>query len=471
MYNLEQIRDIHLEVTSRCQARCPMCPRRMQGGPMMPFVTLDDINLETFKEWFPVSFIQQLDKVNMCGNLGDPIINTETLDIYKYFKYNSLLNNKSSVSSSSQNGSIGLDLPSISLQEIFVVAYYKDGSDNSFDNYNTLISGPGSSGQYRIMGEINSANWYSSSTTTLNDGGTFKNGVTSSTTTALPMPATLLRFTSSVARTETRGILYNTQVADRGWIGGVGEIIGLSATPSTSDRQKIEGYLANKWGLSLASGHPYGLSAPVSQTTWSAVQSFTTPTNVTVPVLGSLSTANLNTTTADLESTLTDNGNAATNLVFYWGDNDGGSNPSSWDSNFSIPNAQVGTLRKSLTGLTGGTTYYFRTYASNWKGNVWAGTTRSFTTVTSTMRDNPVRNSDLKGWWKLDGNLKDSSGNNLNADADFTFKPTDQPNLKLWLNASELSSSGTSWADKSGNGNNAAKTGSPAIISNFEKCE
>ena len=86
MYNLEQIRDIHLEVTSRCQARCPMCPRRMQGGPMMPFVTLDDINLETFKEWFPVSFIQQLDKVNMCGNLGDPIINTETLDIYKYLR-------------------------------------------------------------------------------------------------------------------------------------------------------------------------------------------------------------------------------------------------------------------------------------------------------------------------------------------------------------------------------------------------
>jgi hypothetical protein len=195
----------------------------------------------------------------------------------------SLLKNKSSVSSSSQNGSIGLDLPSISLQEIFVVAYYKDGSDNSFDNYNTLISGPGSRGLYRIMGNQNTANWITSSN--FNDDGTFKNGAISSNTTALPMPATLLRFTSSAARTETRGILYNTQHTDRGWIGGVGEIIGLSATSSTSERQKIEGYLAHKWGLSLASGHPYGLSAPSSQTTWSAVQSFTTPTNVTVPVL------------------------------------------------------------------------------------------------------------------------------------------------------------------------------------------
>ena len=86
----------------------------------------------------------------------------------------SLLNNKSSVSSSSQNGKIGLDLPSISLQEIFLVAYYKNGSDTTFDNYNVLISGPGSNGKYRIMGQMNSANWFSSSTSTLNNSGTFK---------------------------------------------------------------------------------------------------------------------------------------------------------------------------------------------------------------------------------------------------------------------------------------------------------
>ena len=164
-----------------------------------------------------------------------------------YTVSNSLLNNKSSVSSSSENGSIGLDLPSTSLQEIFVVAYYKDGSDNSFDNYNTLISGTGTNGQYRIMGHSGSSNWFTGSDR-LNDGGNFKNGATSSSNSALPMSATLLRFASSVARTQTRGILYNTQNADRGWIGGVGQIIGLSTTSSTSDRQKIEGYLATPLG-------------------------------------------------------------------------------------------------------------------------------------------------------------------------------------------------------------------------------
>ena len=256
---------------------------------------------------------------------------------------------------------------------------------------------------------------------------------------------------------------------DANWNGDFAEIIAYSGTLSTIQSQKVEGYLAHKWGLSLPNGHPYRITPPASQTTWSSVQSFTTPTNVTVPVLGSLSTANVKTTTADLQSTLTDNGNAATDLIFYWGDNDGGTNLSSWDSNFTVSNAQVGTLRKSLTGLTGGTTYYFRTYASNWKGNVWASTTRSFTTVTSTVRDNPVRNSDLKGWWKLDGNLKDSSGNNHHGKGDFTLSPKNFDGLKLWLDASDSSTIShnnnkvTLWKDKSGNNRHVSQSGADSI--------
>ena len=223
--------------------------------------------------------------------------------------------------------------------------------------------------------------------------------------------------------------------------GKIGEIIVLN-NDSNTDREKVEGYLAHKWGLvgSLSSSHAYRFTPPVSNTTWSTRQSFTTPTNVTPPVLGSLAVANLEKTTADIEGTLSDNGNAATTLVFYWGDNDGGTNPASWDSNITISNAQEGTLRKSLSGLTGGTTYYFRTFASNWNGNTWATTTRSFTTVTSTTRDTPVRNSDLKGWWKLDGNFKDSSGNNHHGDAKFVFNPENLNNLQFWLDAKEISS-------------------------------
>ena len=78
MYKLEDIRDIHLEITSRCQAKCPMCPRRINGGPLNPFIHLDDVSLETFKKWFPVDFIKQLNSLFMCGNLGDPIVSKDS---------------------------------------------------------------------------------------------------------------------------------------------------------------------------------------------------------------------------------------------------------------------------------------------------------------------------------------------------------------------------------------------------------
>lgn len=86
MYNLEDIKSIHLEITSKCQARCPMCPRRPGGGPLHPYLTLEEITIEQFKEWFSDDFIQQLKHLYMCGNLGDPIIARDTLEIFKHLR-------------------------------------------------------------------------------------------------------------------------------------------------------------------------------------------------------------------------------------------------------------------------------------------------------------------------------------------------------------------------------------------------
>lgn len=86
MYKLENIKDIHLELTSKCQARCPMCPRRVNGGILNPIMSLNEITLEQFKEWFSDEFINQLDSLFMCGNLGDPIIAEDCLEIFQYLK-------------------------------------------------------------------------------------------------------------------------------------------------------------------------------------------------------------------------------------------------------------------------------------------------------------------------------------------------------------------------------------------------
>ena len=210
------------------------------------------------------------------------------------------------------------------------------------------------------------------------------------------------------------------------------------------------------------------------------MQSFTTPTNISAPVLGAQSVANLDTTSADLEVVLSDNGNDATTITFYYGTTDGGTTPGSWDSNLSFSNASEATIRVSATGLTSGQTYYFRALAKNSSsqnnGEDWANSSTAFTTVTSSVREDTeaVRYSDLEGWWKLDGNLLDSSGNNRHADPGSTvaFSPSDLSNIYTWYDASGYSSAPATLADKSGNGYNLANSstggGSPTVTSNAQ---
>jgi MoaA/NifB/PqqE/SkfB family radical SAM enzyme len=86
MYNYADIRSIHLEVTQNCQANCPMCDRNMNGEGINPHINLDELSLEDCKKIFLPEFIEQLDTMYMCGNLGDPIVAKDTLEIFKYFR-------------------------------------------------------------------------------------------------------------------------------------------------------------------------------------------------------------------------------------------------------------------------------------------------------------------------------------------------------------------------------------------------
>jgi len=86
MYNLKDIKDIHLEITSKCQASCPMCARNIQGGPLNPFLQLNEITYIDFQSWFSPEFVKQLKKLYMCGNYGDPIIARDTLEIFAYLR-------------------------------------------------------------------------------------------------------------------------------------------------------------------------------------------------------------------------------------------------------------------------------------------------------------------------------------------------------------------------------------------------
>ena len=86
MYRYEDITTVHLEVTQRCQAACPMCDRNQNGGPDNRHITNAELSLEDCKRIFKPDFIRQLKTMYMCGNLGDPIVARDTLEIFQYFR-------------------------------------------------------------------------------------------------------------------------------------------------------------------------------------------------------------------------------------------------------------------------------------------------------------------------------------------------------------------------------------------------
>lgn len=86
MYKYKDIRTIHLENTQNCQASCPMCDRNQNGGAINPHIDLSELTVDDCKRMFEPEFIAQLNTMYMCGNLGDPIVARDTLEIFKYFR-------------------------------------------------------------------------------------------------------------------------------------------------------------------------------------------------------------------------------------------------------------------------------------------------------------------------------------------------------------------------------------------------
>lgn len=80
------LRTLHLETTTRCNARCPMCARNVRGGKVNPRLPIADLTLQDVTQFFPSSFIRQLKRVYLCGNFGDPAAGEETLEILKFFR-------------------------------------------------------------------------------------------------------------------------------------------------------------------------------------------------------------------------------------------------------------------------------------------------------------------------------------------------------------------------------------------------
>ena len=79
----EEIKTVHIELTNRCQASCPMCDRNFHGLQTNDNILLNEWRIQDFRKAFKKQFL--IGKhLYLCGNFGDPMICKDILRILRY---------------------------------------------------------------------------------------------------------------------------------------------------------------------------------------------------------------------------------------------------------------------------------------------------------------------------------------------------------------------------------------------------
>jgi len=84
-WNKNLLAQIHVELSSYCNAACPMCPRYYQGSEIVrPDLELAQISLDQFREWFNPALVAKLNNFMFCGTVGDPMMAKDVVKIIDY---------------------------------------------------------------------------------------------------------------------------------------------------------------------------------------------------------------------------------------------------------------------------------------------------------------------------------------------------------------------------------------------------
>ena len=100
MLTLQDIRRVHVELTTRCNARCPMCMRNYRGSDYNGGYPLTELTLQDFKHILNPTILAQMIQpdlptlkfagVNFNGNLGDFASARDSVEIVEYLVANNV---------------------------------------------------------------------------------------------------------------------------------------------------------------------------------------------------------------------------------------------------------------------------------------------------------------------------------------------------------------------------------------------
>tara|TARA_R110001606_G_scaffold224529_1_gene372650 strand:+ start:542 stop:1600 length:1059 start_codon:yes stop_codon:yes gene_type:complete len=73
---------VNVEISTKCNAACPLCPRNYNGYSIRDTFPLRDMTTDEFKSI--IDQIPGLNVVSLCGNYGDPAISKHIIEILDY---------------------------------------------------------------------------------------------------------------------------------------------------------------------------------------------------------------------------------------------------------------------------------------------------------------------------------------------------------------------------------------------------
>ena len=84
MLKLPEIRNVHIELTTKCNARCPMCMRNYRGVDYNSGYPDAELTLENIQHILTPEILKTIDRVNFNGNLGDFSVAKDGAEIVQY---------------------------------------------------------------------------------------------------------------------------------------------------------------------------------------------------------------------------------------------------------------------------------------------------------------------------------------------------------------------------------------------------
>ena len=90
MLTLPEIHQIQLELTTRCNARCPMCMRNYRGMDYNGGYPETELSLENIQHILPPMFLKQIKRILINGNLGDFGLARDAAEIVNYLVDNQI---------------------------------------------------------------------------------------------------------------------------------------------------------------------------------------------------------------------------------------------------------------------------------------------------------------------------------------------------------------------------------------------